>query len=222
MPTTESLSGNPFQDQSAVPSESVRTKVCAHMEPWIQTFVQRVPGAKYPGASAPTAPSVESLIFAPVLRPFLNFVNRGALSLLGCALVLVACEDECKDAAGVAFLAKAAAEKGAIQTETGLVYKELVAGYGPQPEAGDRVQVHYHGTFIDGKVFDSSVERGRPSTFPLDKVIPGWTEGLKMMKGGGKTRLVIPPHLAYGAAGKPPKVPPCAILVFEVELLGIY
>ena len=102
------------------------------------------------------------------------------------------------------------------------VYKELVAGYGPQPETGDRVQVHYHGTFIDGRVFDSSVQRGWPSTFPLDKVIPGWTEGLKMMRGGGKTRLVIPPHLAYGAGGKPPKVPPCAILVFEDELLGIY
>ena len=221
MTTTEVLPDNLFQDQFAVPSESVRTKVRAHMESWLQAFVQRVPGVKYPGASTSTAPSVESLTFAPPMGPILNFVNRGALSLLGCALVLVACEDECRDAAGVAFLAKAAAEKGAIQTESGLVYKELVAGYGPQPEAGDRVQVHYHGTFIDGKVFDSSVERGRPSTFPLNEVIPGWTEGLKMLKGGGKAQLVIPPHLAYGERGKPPKVPPCATLVFEVELLEI-
>ena len=222
MTTTEVLPGNSFQAACVVPPEGGRTRVRVRVESWIQAFVQRLLGAKYPGVSTSTAPGVESLNFTPPVSSFPNFVNRGALSLLGCALVLVACEDECKDAAGVAFLAKAAAEKGAIQTESGLVYKELVAGYGPQPEAGDRVQVHYHGTFIDGRVFDSSVQRGRPSTFPLDKVIPGWTEGLKMMRGGGKTRLVIPPHLAYGAGGKPPKVPPCAILVFEVELLGIY
>lgn len=142
--------------------------------------------------------------------------------LLFCVLPLAACGDECKDPEALAFLEQAAAEEGAIQTDSGLVYKELVAGYGPRPEDGDRVQVHYHGTFMDGTVFDSSVERGRPSTFPLDRVVPGWTEGLKMLKGGGKARLVIPPHLGYGERGKPPNVPPCATLVFEVELLGIY
>jgi FKBP-type peptidyl-prolyl cis-trans isomerase FkpA len=83
------------------------------------------------------------------------------------------------------------------------------------------VQVHYHGTFPDGRVFDSSVERGDPASFPLNRVIPCWTQGVQQMKVGGKAKLVCPPELAYGAAGAPPTIPPNATLVFEVELLAI-
>jgi FKBP-type peptidyl-prolyl cis-trans isomerase len=147
------------------------------------------------------------------------------IGLFACGALVVGlagCAEECSDPTSRAFLEEAAAEEGAIQTASGLVYKELVPGYGPRPEASDRVRVHYHGTFIDGTVFDSSVKRGRPSTFPLDRVIPGWTEGLQLLKGGGKARLVIPPHLAYGKKGKAPKIPPCATLVFEIELLTIF
>ena len=120
-----------------------------------------------------------------------------------------------------AYLEKASAEAGAVKTASGLVYKELAAGTGPQPEPTDRVKVHYHGTLVDGTVFDSSVQRGEPTSFALDQVIPGWIEGLQMMKAGGKARLVIPSELAYGDGGRPPAIPGGATLIFEVELLGI-
>ena len=120
-----------------------------------------------------------------------------------------------------AYLEKASAEAGAVKTASGLVYKELAAGTGPQPEPTDRVKVHYHGTLVDGTVFDSSVQRGEPTSFALDQVIPGWIEGLQMMKAGGKARLVIPSDLAYGDGGRPPAIPGGATLIFEVELLGI-
>jgi FKBP-type peptidyl-prolyl cis-trans isomerase FkpA len=83
------------------------------------------------------------------------------------------------------------------------------------------VRVHYHGTFPNGKVFDSSVERGKPASFPLNRVIPCWTEGLQQMQVGGKAKLVCPPSIAYGARGAPPRIPPNATLYFEVELLAI-
>ena len=120
-----------------------------------------------------------------------------------------------------AYLEKASAEAGAVKTASGLVYKELTAGTGPQPEPTDRVEVHYHGTLVDGSVFDSSVQRGEPTSFALNQVIPGWIEGLQMMKVGGKARLVIPSELAYGDGGRPPVIPGGATLIFEVELLGI-
>ena len=120
-----------------------------------------------------------------------------------------------------AYLEKASAEAGAVKTASGLVYKELAAGTGPQPEPTDRVKVHYHGTLVDGTVFDSSVQRGEPISFGLDQVIPGWIEGLQMMKAGGKARLVIPSELAYGDEGRPPAIPGGATLIFEVELLSI-
>jgi FKBP-type peptidyl-prolyl cis-trans isomerase FkpA len=97
----------------------------------------------------------------------------------------------------------------------------LREGSGPSPHASDVVQVHYHGTFPDGRVFDSSVERGEPASFPLNRVIPCWTQGVQQMKVGGKAKLVCPPELAYGEAGAPPTIPPNATLVFEVELLAI-
>jgi len=123
--------------------------------------------------------------------------------------------------AGKAFLAKNAEAEGVQTTATGLQYKVLQAGTGTtHPTATDKVKVHYHGTMIDGTVFDSSVERGEPITFGLNQVIPGWTEGLQLMVEGEKTRLFIPSTLAYGnrAAGK---IKPGSTLIFDVELIGI-
>ena len=122
---------------------------------------------------------------------------------------------------GVAFIEKSAEEPGAVKTASGLVYIEMRLGTGAQPKPDDKVRVHYHGTLIDGTVFDSSVERNEPISFGLDAVIAGWTEGLGMMKVGGKAKLVIPSDLAYGDQGRPPTIPPGATLVFEVELLAI-
>ena len=123
--------------------------------------------------------------------------------------------------AGDDFLAKAAAAPGATKTESGLVITTLTPGTGAVPTVDDTVKVHYHGTLIDGTVFDSSVQRGEPATFPLKGVIPCWTEGLQHVHVGGKSRLVCPPQLAYGDRGSPPNIKPGATLVFEVELLDI-
>jgi FKBP-type peptidyl-prolyl cis-trans isomerase FkpA len=123
--------------------------------------------------------------------------------------------------AGETLLSKAADEKGAIKTPAGAVVIPLKPGTGPSPSATDKVKVHYHGTLTDGTVFDSSVQRGEPITFPLDGVIPCWTEGVQQMKVGGKARLVCPSDTAYGDRGAPPRIKPGATLVFEVELLEI-
>ena len=128
---------------------------------------------------------------------------------------------EGKKAEGQAFLDKAAAESGAVTTPSGLVYQELAAGTGPQPGPTAKVRVHYTGSFIDGEVFDSSVQKGQPAEMSLQEVFPGWAEGVQMMKVGGKAKLVIPPDQAFGDRGIPQRVPPGATLVFEVELLGI-
>ena len=120
-----------------------------------------------------------------------------------------------------AFLDKAAAEKGAKRTASGLVYRELRPGTGATPTATDVVKVNYRGTLTDGKEFDSSYKRNSPASFPLNRVIPCWTEGVAMMKVGGKAQLVCPSSIAYGDRGSPPVIPGGATLVFEVELLGI-
>lgn len=119
------------------------------------------------------------------------------------------------------FLEKMAAEPGANKTASGLIYFETTAGTGKQPTAEDQVKVHYTGTLIDGTVFDSSVERGTPASFPLKGVIPCWTEGLQLMKEGGKAKLVCPADIAYGDAQKGPLIKPGSTLVFEVELLEV-
>ena len=119
------------------------------------------------------------------------------------------------------FVDKAAAEKGATKTTSGLIISTIKAGTGPSPKATDSVRVHYHGTFTDGTVFDSSRDRGEPTIFALNGVIPCFSEGIRTMKVGGKSRLVCPADLAYGDRGAPPRIKPGATLVFEVELLEI-
>jgi FKBP-type peptidyl-prolyl cis-trans isomerase FkpA len=120
-----------------------------------------------------------------------------------------------------AFRDQAAQEEGAVKTPSGLVYKSLKAGSGKSPAATDRVSVHYEGKFPDGKVFDSSIQRGQPAEFALNQVIPCWTEAVQRMKVGEKARIVCPSEIAYGDNGQPPTIPGGATLVFEVELLGI-
>ena len=121
--------------------------------------------------------------------------------------------------AGKAFLEKNGKAEGVKTTASGLQYSVMKEGTGEKPKSSDTVKVHYHGTLLDGKVFDSSVDRGEPTTFPLDGVIKGWTEGLATMKEGGRRLFVIPANLAYGDAGSPPTIPGGATLVFDVELL---
>ena len=119
-------------------------------------------------------------------------------------------------------LAKAAAEAGASVSPSGLVFRSLKEGTGPQPEAADVVSVHYRGSFPDGKEFDSSHSRGKPTSFPLNKVIKCWTEGVQRIKVGGKAKLTCPAAIAYGDRGTPGgPIPAGAVLQFEVELLSI-
>jgi FKBP-type peptidyl-prolyl cis-trans isomerase len=123
---------------------------------------------------------------------------------------------------GQAFLAANAGKQGVMKTPSGLQYQVLKAGSGPSPKETDVVRVHYHGTLIDGKVFDSSVQRKEPAEFPVNRVISGWTEALQKMKVGDKWKLFIPSELAYGPRGTPGgPIPPNAVLIFEVELLEI-
>ncbi|HEY5995719.1 MAG TPA: FKBP-type peptidyl-prolyl cis-trans isomerase, partial [Candidatus Deferrimicrobiaceae bacterium] len=110
---------------------------------------------------------------------------------------------------------------GAVKTASGAVVIPVKQGKGKSPTAANTVKVHYTGKLTNGKVFDSSVERGAPAEFPLGGVIPCWTEGLQKMKVGGKAKLVCPPDTAYGAAGSPPVIPPNSVLTFEVELISI-
>ena len=128
---------------------------------------------------------------------------------------------ETEKAAGAEFLAKMAAEDGAVKKESGLIIREMKAGSGANPAATDTVTVHYHGTLRDGTVFDSSVDRGQPATFGLNQVIPCWTEGVQLIKVGGKSQLTCPSDIAYGDQGRPPVIPGGAVLVFEVELISI-
>ena len=122
---------------------------------------------------------------------------------------------------GKAFLEKNAKETDIKTTVTGLQYKVLTEGTGATPSATDNVTVHYKGTTLDGKTFDSSYDRGEPATFPLNRVIAGWTEGLQLMKEKAKYRFFIPSDLAYGARGAGAAIGPNATLIFDVELLKI-
>ena len=133
-------------------------------------------------------------------------------------LVALACEDPCATEPNDLLLEAAATEEDAVRTESGLIFLSIREGTGPLPAEDATVQVHYEGRLPNGTIFDSTKRRG-PAKFRRDEVVPGWTEGLQMVKGGGKAKLTLPPHLAYGSKGRPGKIPPCSVLVFEVELL---
>jgi FKBP-type peptidyl-prolyl cis-trans isomerase FkpA len=133
------------------------------------------------------------------------------LALAAGAALLFACSDS----------EPAADTASAVSAPSGLQIVHEREGSGRSPTATDVVKVHYHGTFTDGRVFDSSVTRGEPTSFPLNRVIPCWTQGLQQMKVGGKAKLTCPPELAYGPQGAPPTIPPNSTLIFEVELLAI-
>lgn len=120
------------------------------------------------------------------------------------------------------FLTENAKKEGVITTKSGLQYKITQQGQGKQPSATSMVTVHYTGKLLDGKVFDSSVERGEPVDFPLNQVIPGWTEGLQLLKEGSKATLYIPAQLAYGEQGVPGTIPPNSTLIFDVELIKVH
>ncbi|MEE4241259.1 MAG: FKBP-type peptidyl-prolyl cis-trans isomerase [Desulfopila sp.] len=122
---------------------------------------------------------------------------------------------------GAEFLEENKKKEGVVTTESGLQYKLLEKGDGPKPKATDKVKVDYVGTLVDGTEFDSSIKRGEPAIFGVDQVIPGWSEALQLMEVGSKYQLVIPSELAYGEKGAPPVIEPNAVLVFEVDLLGI-
>lgn len=123
--------------------------------------------------------------------------------------------------ADMAYLRTNKEKPGVITTASGLQYQVLTEGKGTRPTRTDTVAVHYEGKLIDGTVFDSSYSRGQPAVFPLDKVIPGWTEGVQLMTPGSKYRFTIPPELGYGAAGAPGAIPPNSVLLFDVELLAV-
>lgn len=123
--------------------------------------------------------------------------------------------------AGEKFLAENKTKPGVVALPSGLQYQILKEGNGPKPTAADKVKTHYHGTLIDGTVFDSSVERGQPISFPVGGVIKGWTEALQLMPVGSKWRLFIPSDLAYGERSAGPKIGPNSALIFDVELLDI-
>ncbi|WIO74412.1 FKBP-type peptidyl-prolyl cis-trans isomerase [Porticoccaceae bacterium LTM1] len=123
--------------------------------------------------------------------------------------------------AGKAFLEENATKEGVVTTDSGLQYKVVKEGEGASPAATDTVEVHYHGTLVDGTVFDSSVERGETISFPLNRVISGWTEGLQLMKEGGKTIFYIPYNLAYGDQQRSAEIGPYSALIFEVELFKV-
>jgi FKBP-type peptidyl-prolyl cis-trans isomerase FkpA len=127
---------------------------------------------------------------------------------------------EKEKAAAAGYLTKMAAEKGAVKTESGLIYRETTPGTGPQPKATDTVKVHYRGTLTNGTEFDSSYKRNEPTEFPLNGVIKCWTEGVQKMKVGGKSVLVCPSDLAYGDQGRP-GIPGGATLTFEIELISV-
>jgi FKBP-type peptidyl-prolyl cis-trans isomerase len=154
-----------------------------------------------------TPPKVDPATVEGLLQ---NFANARTLQ-----------KAQAEKASAATFVAQMAAEAGATTAPTGYVIRTLTEGTGASPGGSDVVKVHYHGTLRDGSVFDSSVERGTPAEFPLDRVIPCWTQSLQTMKVGGKYKLTCPSDIAYGDRGSPPSIPPGAALSFEVELIEI-
>jgi FKBP-type peptidyl-prolyl cis-trans isomerase FkpA len=152
-------------------------------------------------------PEVDLNVWGPKIPPLMN-ARTAAVA-------------EKEKAASAGYLTKAAAEPGAVKTDSGLIYRELTPGTGASPKATDTVKVHYRGTLTNGTEFDSSYKRNEPTQFPLNQVIKCWTEGVQRMKVGGKSALVCPSDIAYGNMGHPPTIPGGATLLFEIELLEI-
>jgi FKBP-type peptidyl-prolyl cis-trans isomerase FkpA len=162
----------------------------------------------------------------PTSGTFMRFLSF-AFSVLGAAS-LAACTPPSSPPAARAPAAGSSVPnigaltgKAQVTTPSGIVFESVQNGSGPSPKATDTVKVHYRGTFQDGREFDSSYSRGQPTSFPLNRVIPCWTEAVQMMKPGGKARIVCPPGLAYGERGAGGVIPPNATLVFEIELISI-
>jgi len=149
------------------------------------------------------------------MKPFFPLVIAATILFIHPSMAQTALEK------GKAFLAENATKPDVKQTASGLQYKVLTPGTGRAPKATDNVLVNYRGTLIDGKEFDSSYKRNEPISFPLNGVIPGWTEGLQLIKEGGKVQLFIPSNLAYGSRGAGGVIGPDETLVFEVELIKI-
>jgi FKBP-type peptidyl-prolyl cis-trans isomerase FkpA len=156
----------------------------------------------------------ETRIMSHVQKLRSTVVTKYALKVAALVVCLTA-------SARADVLADAAKEQGAVVTKSGLVYRALKEGSGASPAASDTVRVHYKGMFPDGREFDSSYKRGEPTEFPLNRVIPCWTEGVQRMKPGGKAKLTCPSSIAYGQRGAGNVIPPNATLVFEVELLNV-
>ena len=154
---------------------------------------------------------------------FLTFAFALAGALLAAACTPPSSPPPSRGAAGASNVPNIGSVTGTakVTTPSGIVFESMQAGNGASPKATDVVKVHYRGTFPDGREFDSSYKRGQPTSFPLNRVIPCWTEAVQMMKPGGKVRITCPPQLAYGASGAGGVIPPNATLVFEIELVSV-
>ena len=178
----------------------------------------------------PTAPGGKNLDQQIILAAFTSALNGDSSQISSTKVSSVtqsyfvkaqAVEGEKALEAGKKYLAENGKRQGVITTKSGLQYEILKEGNGPKPAATDTVVVHYHGTTVEGKVFDSSVTRGKPAKFPVNQVIPGWTEALQLMPLGSKWKLAVPSEIAYGPRGAGPDIKPNSVLIFEVELLEI-
>ncbi len=156
------------------------------------------------------------------------FANKPAMTVQACEGAIqtyMSGKEKAKgsenEAKGQAFLAANQKKEGVTTTASGLQYKVIKMGTGAKPTLNDKITAHYHGTLIDGTVFDSSVDRGQPASFPVSGVIPGWTEALQLMPVGSKWTLYLPSNLAYGEKGAGGKIGPNSALVFDVELISI-
>lgn len=185
-------------------------------------LAQQVKGQSFPDFSLESLIIGLSDVFNNVPLRFPEEEMQAAFSAINQQVQAAAAQAaEGNKAAGKAFLEENAKKDGVITTESGLQYEILTEGTGPKPGQHDTVVTHYHGSLIDGSVFDSSVERGEPAQFPVNGVIQGWIEALQLMPVGSKWRLAIPSDLAYGDQGSAPVIGPGATLIFEIELIEI-
>lgn len=153
----------------------------------------------------------------------MSYAGQMRVLIIVALVAMAGCSSSSNSSGSVdsAYLEKAAAQPGAVKTASGLIYREIRPGSGGSPTGTDVVTVNYRGTLVNGTEFDSSYKRNEPAQFPLNQVIPCWTEGVQKMKVGGKSELVCPASIAYGEQGSPPTIPGGATLIFEIELLRI-